>query len=191
MTEITRVPLQPIAKGSLAKLWIGIALVILLAAGVAWAAVPQGVSVTQLEAGNGGTPATGDVVFVDYVGKLADGTEFDRSQPSPFPPGMLPAGTPMLLEDGQLIPGFLQGLQQMQKGGKYRIEIPAALAYGETPPPGAPIPPNSDLVFEVTLNDFMSRAEVEARIQALQQQMMMQGQMPGAPSAAPAPPAGQ
>ena len=42
MTEITRVPLHPIAKGSLAKLWLGILAAIVFGAGLAWAAMPQG-----------------------------------------------------------------------------------------------------------------------------------------------------
>ena len=191
MTEITRVPLRPIAKGSLAKLWIGVILALLVAAGVAWAAVPGGVKVTELEAGNGTSPQIGDVVFIDYVGKLPDGKTFDQSQPSPFPPGILPPGTPMLLEDGQMIPGFVEGLQRTEKGGKYRIEIPSDLAYGDSPPPGAPIPPNSDLVFDVTVNDFMSREDAERRVQMLQQMMMQQqGGAPGAAQAPDSAPAG-
>ncbi len=187
MTEITRVPLRPIAKGSLAKLWIGVVLALLIAAGVAWAAAPQGVKVTELQAGNGAAPQMGDVVFIDYVGTLPDGTTFDKSQPSPFPPGILPPGTPMLLEEGQMIPGFLEGMQRTEKGGKYRIEIPADLAYGDSPPAGAPIPPGSDLTFEVTVNDFMSREDAERRVQMLQQMMMQQQQGGAEGSGAPAP----
>ena len=48
MTEITRVPLQPLAKGSLAKVWLGVGAAIVLAAGIAWAAMPPGVSVETI-----------------------------------------------------------------------------------------------------------------------------------------------
>ena len=109
MTEVTRVPLQPIAKGSLTKLWLGVIVAILLGAGLAWAAAPKGLSIDTVTEGTGASPKEGDVVFVKYVGKLADGTEFDRSQPLPIPPGLLPDGNPLLLEKGKLIDGFLTG----------------------------------------------------------------------------------
>ena len=181
MTEITRVPLQPIKKGSLTKLWIGVAAAILLGGGLAWAAVPKGAGLEIVTAGNGESPAMGDVVFIDYVGKLDDGTEFDRSRPLPIPPGYFPEGTPMLLEEGAIIPGFLDGLSKMQKGGKYVLTIPADQAYGAEPPPGSDIPANADLTFDVTVNDFMSRAEFEAKAQQLQALMgaMQQQQQQG------------
>lgn len=184
MTEITRVPLQPIAKGSLVKLWLGLIAAVLLGAGIAWAAVPGGVEVDTLTEGTGGTPGPSDVVFVKYVGKLANGTEFDRSKELPFPTnGLIPDGMPMQVSG--VVPGFAEGLQKMQKGGKYRVHIPSKLAYGATPPPGAPIPPNADLVFDVEMIDFMTEQEAQQRFQMLQQLMQQQqGQAgPGAPQA--------
>ena len=186
MTEITRVPLQPIAKGSLTKLWLGVAAAILLGGGLAWAAAPKGADLEVLTEGNGQSPQMGDVVFVDYVGTLDDGTEFDRSRPLPIPPGFFPEGTPMLLEEGALIPGFLDALTEMEEGGKYRLTIPGDQAYGAEPPPGSDIPPNADLTFEVELNDFMSRSEFEAKAQQLQA-MMGAMQQQQAPEGAPAP----
>ena len=61
MAEVTRVPLQPIAKGSVLKLWLGILAVLLIAAGLAWWAMPKGVEVTTLTAGSGAAPKDGDV----------------------------------------------------------------------------------------------------------------------------------
>lgn len=185
MTEITRVPLQPIAKGSLIKLWLGVIAAVVLGAGIAWASVPAGVEVETLTAGTGPSPSASDVVFVKYVGKLADGTEFDRSRELPFPTGgIIPDGMPMQVSG--VVPGFAEGLQKMQKGGKYRLFIPSKSAYGATPPQGAPIPPNADLVFDVELVDFMSEADAQRRFQVLQQ--MMQAQQGGQPNgAAPAP----
>ncbi|WP_341711111.1 FKBP-type peptidyl-prolyl cis-trans isomerase [Erythrobacter sp.] len=180
MTEITRVPLQPIAKGSLTKLWLGVIVAVLIGAGLAWAAAPKGLSVVTITEGTGASPKIGDVVFVNYVGKLADGTEFDRSQPLPIPPGLLPEGNPLLLEEGAIIDGFLTGILEMQKGGKYTLTIPADKAYGASPPPGSPIPPNADLVFEVEVVDFMSKADFQARAAAIQQ--MMQQQQGAAPT---------
>ena len=171
MTEITRVPLRPIKKGSLTKLWLGVVVAIGLAAGLAWSAVPKGLEVETLTEGTGRAPVMGDIMFIDYVGTLTDGTEFDRSRPSPFPPGVFPDGTPFPLEEGTMIPGFLDGLLQTRDGGKYRIEIPSDQAYGANPQPGSPIPPNADLVFEVEVKGILSREEAEAKLQQLQTMM--------------------
>lgn len=175
MTEITRVPLQPIAKGALTKLWLGLAALVLLGGGVAWAMLPAHVTVETVKAGEGPSPTEADVVLINYKGSLADGKVFDQQDRAVMP-----------LEG--VIPGFTQALEQMQKGGKYKVHIPASLGYGakET----GPIPANSDLDFEIELIDFKSRAEIEAQqrmIQQLQQQMQQQGGQPGAAAPAPEP----
>jgi len=186
MTEITRVPLQPIAKGSVAKIWIGVAAIALAASGVAYAAMPASVHVETLHAGAGESPTMADVALVNYKGTLPNGKVFDQQQQAVFP-----------LSD--VVPGFGQALQKMQRGGKYKVEIPAALGYGEKQ--AGEIPPNTDLTFEVELLDFKSRAEIEQQQRILQQlqQMQMQtqggagaapGGMPGAAGPAGAPPAG-
>ncbi|UYV15577.1 FKBP-type peptidyl-prolyl cis-trans isomerase [Porphyrobacter sp. ULC335] len=203
MTEITRVPIKPVAKGSLTKLWIGVILAVLVGAGLAWSAVPRGLSVDTEVAGTGPMPKIGEVVWVKYKGKLAaDGTMFDESQDIPLPvQGLFPEGTPFPLEEGATVPGFFQGLQKMQKGGKYTLFIPADLAYGATPPPGSPIPPNADLEFEIQVIDIMSRATFDRNLQILQQNMAAQmgqqgggapeGAPQGAPQQAPVPQPGQ
>lgn len=188
MTEITRVPIKPIAKGSLTKLWIGVILALLVGAGLAWAAVPRGLNVDTEVAGTGPTAAKGDVVFVKYKGKLAsDGTVFDESQDIPLPvPGIFPPGNPFPVEEGATIPGFFQGLQQMQKGGKYKLFIPADLAYGATPPPGSPIPANADLEFEIEVTAIMTRDTFERNLAILRQTMEAQmGKQGGVPGGAP------
>ncbi len=193
MTEITRVPIQPVAKGSLTKLWIGVILAILVGAGLAWAAIPRGLSVDTVVAGTGPTPKIGEVVWVKYKGSLAaDGTVFDESRDIPLPvQGLFPEGSPFPLEEGATIPGFFNGLQQMQKGGKYTLFIPAEQAYGASPPQGSPIPANADLKFDIEVVDIMSRATFDRNLQVLQQtmqaQMGQQGQQgqPQAPQAAP------
>lgn len=197
MTEITRVPIQPIAKGSLTLLWLGVIAAVLLAGWLAWAAMPKGVDVDVVAEGTGPSPAKDDVIFVRYTGKLEDGTVFDQSQDVNLPiPGMLPEGTPLPLS--RMIPGFAEGATQMKKGGKYTLFIPGDKGYGpegQTDQQGNQvIPPNADLTFEVELIDFMSEADFQRRIQALQQAMQMQqGQAPapGASQAIPAPPAPQ
>ena len=184
MAEITRVPLQPIAKGSLTKLWLGVIIAVLAGLAIAWSAAPKGVNVDVLVEGTGPNPGAEDVVFVKYVGKLADGTEFDRSQEIPLPvPGIFPEGNPLPLD--AMVPGFREGAMQMQKGGKYELFIPAELGYGDAPPPGAPIPAGADLFFEVELVDFMSREDFERRIGILQQAMQQQQPLQPAPQPAP------
>ncbi|MEQ5788983.1 FKBP-type peptidyl-prolyl cis-trans isomerase [Erythrobacter sp. NFXS35] len=192
MTEITRVPIRPVAKGSLTKLWIGVILAIAIGAGLAWAAVPRGLNVDTITAGTGPLPEQGDVLFIKYKGTLAsDGTVFDESRDIPLPvQGLFPEGTPFPIEEGATIPGFFEGLQQMQKGGKYTLFIPADKAYGAEPPPGAPIPPNADLEFEIEVVDVMSQQTFERNLGILQQTMQAQmGQ--GGPGGAPVPVPGQ
>lgn len=192
MTEITRVPIQPIARGSLTKLWLGVAAAVALGAGLAWAAMPKGVDVEVVAEGSGPSPSRADVIFVRYTGKLADGTVFDQSQDVELPiPGILPAGSPLPLS--RMIPGFAEGAVQMKKGGKYTLFIPGDKAYG---PEGQKdqqgnqvIPPDADLTFDVELVDFMSETEFQRRIQSLQQAMQMQQGGMGAPGAQPSPPA--
>ena len=194
MTEITRVPLRPIAKGSLAKLWIGVIVAVALAVLLAWSLAPKGVEVTVLEAGSGPSPSAGDVIFVNYTGKLEDGTVFDQSQPLPLPPqaqGLFPEGNPLPLDN--MIPGFVEGATKMQKGGKYQLRIPANMAYGDEektiPQPGEVVfPANSDLIFDVDMIDFMTRAEFERRVQVITQMMQQQGGMMGPADGAAPPP---
>ena len=165
MSEITRVPLQPVGKGSLTRIWIGVILALLIAASADWAVRYQGLVIETLKAGEGPSPTAGDIVLVNYVGHLASGKEFERAQRAAFP------------VDG-VIPGWSKGLQNMQRGGKYKLMIPAAMAYGaqeqKNPSTGeVVIPANSDLTFEVELLDFKSAAELEQRRQELQQRQQL------------------
>lgn len=187
MTEVTRVPIRPVAKGSLTKLWIGVVLAVLVGAGLAWAAVPRGLSVDTLAEGSGPMAKTGDVVFVKYKGMLADtGVVFDESREIPLPvQGIFPEGSPFPIEEGATIPGFFNGLQQMQKGGKYKLFIPAEQAYGAEPPPGAPIPPNADLLFEIEVVDIMSQETFDRNLAILQQAMQRMGQPQNGPQGEP------
>lgn len=179
MTEITRVPLQPIAKGALTRLWLGILAVALAAAGLAWFTAPAGVKLTTVREGSGPHPKPEDVVWVKYVGKLDNGKVFENTNDFPkFPvPGILPDGIPMLVERN--IPGFVEGLQKMQAGGKYTIHIPAEKAYGAEEKRNEQtgeidIPANSALNFEIEVVSIMSKEEAQQRIQVAQQKMMEQ-----------------
>lgn len=171
MTEITRVPLQPIAKGSLAKVWLGVAAAALAAAGLAWATVPAGVHVETVKAGSGPSPTTADVVLVKMKGTLDNGKVFQ------------PEGQGAL-DMQRVIPGFSKALTQMQKGGSYKVEIPASLGYGaqdqRNPETGeVEIPGGSRLNFDIQLIDFKSRAEIEQQQAMMQQLQQMQQQQGG------------
>jgi len=173
MTEITRVPLPPIAKGALPKLWVGIAAVALVAGGIAWTAIPISVDVQTITAGEGASPTNDDVALVNYKGTLADGTVFDEGKQAVFPLS-------------EVVPGFARALERMQRGGKYKVAIPAELAYGDKQV--GSIPANSDLTFEVELLDFRSRAEIEEQQRMLQQLQQMQMQQQGVPPHGAVPP---
>ena len=160
MTEITRVPLLPIAKGSKSKLWLGVFAALLAGGTVAAVARPQLVEVKTLQAGTGGHPGPNDVVMISYRGQLADGKVFDQSDRA------------MLPMQG-VIPGFTKALAQTQKGGKYKIFIPASMGYGARA--AGPIPANSDLTFTVEVVDFMDRGELEARQRMMEQLMRKRG----------------
>ncbi len=188
MAEVTRVPLQPIAKGSLTKLWLGVLVLVALALALAWWAMPKGLSVDTVVAGEGPAPTAESVVFMDYVGTLEDGTEFDRSPPvQPFPEELgVPQGYPMDL--AQMVPGFTEGMLQTREGGIYEIYIPSDQAYGDDPQPGSPIPPGADLTFEVTVYKVLTQEEFEElgmRVQMYMMQQQMDAQA-AAEGAAPA-----
>ena len=91
--------------------------------------------------GTGATPSESDKVTVHYHGTLLDGTVFDssvdRGQPATFPVN-------------GVIPGWVEALQLMNVGSKYKLYIPSDLAYGERGA-GEAIGPNATLIFEVEL----------------------------------------
>ena len=104
--------------------------------------IANGVRTLDVTAGTGTTLATGTQFTARYTGYLTNGTIFDSSTKS----GNL-SGT----VGSNLIAGFSAGLVGMKVGGVRRIDIPASQAYGANPPAGSVIPPNAELVFEVTL----------------------------------------
>ncbi|ROT15671.1 FKBP-type peptidyl-prolyl cis-trans isomerase [uncultured Muribaculum sp.] len=102
---------------------------------------PSGLQYEVLEEGTGKLPSAGDNVTVHYTGKLIDGTVFDSS---------VDRGAPATFGVTQVIPGWVEALQMMKEGAKWRLFIPSNLAYG---PNGAGniIGPNSTLIFDVEL----------------------------------------
>lgn len=99
---------------------------------------------TDITVGTGAEAVSGKKVTVNYTGTLkSDGSKFDSSydRNAPFS---------FNLGGGQVIKGWDQGVVGMKVGGKRKLIIPAALAYGEQSP-SPKIPANSDLVFEIEL----------------------------------------
>lgn len=103
----------------------------------------EGIYYTENKVGTGATPVDGQTVVVDYVGKFMDGKIFDQSNGQPFE---VPLG------QSKVIPGWEIAIKTMKKGGKTTFIIPSNLAYGEQG--GGPIPPNTPLVFDITLNEI-------------------------------------
>ena len=105
----------------------------------------SGLQYEVLKSGSGATPAATDTVRVHYVGTLLDGTEFDSS---------VRRGEPAEFGVNQVIAGWTEALQLMSVGSKYKLYIPARIAYGERGA-GQAIPPNAALIFEVELLDIV------------------------------------
>ncbi len=92
--------------------------------------------------GTGGNPTLSNTVKVEYTGYLLDGTKFDGTA----------AGAPIEFGLSQVILGWQEGIPLFQKGGKGKLVIPSALAYGSRAI--GSIPANSVLEFEVNLVDW-------------------------------------
>ena len=105
-----------------------------------------GLFTQDLAEGSGDAAAAGVAVRVHYTGWLPDGSTFDSSRDGePFN---------FALGAGRVIAGWDEGVAGMRAGGKRRLVIPPALAYGEGGYPGT-IPPNATLVFEVELIEII------------------------------------
>ena len=161
----TQVPLRPIKKGSLLKLWLAIALLALAGVGLAYAGTKpleklEELSVEIVTEGTGDPIRLEDGAMVIYEGRLKNGTVFDSSDGQSVP--MMPT---------RVIPGFRDALLQMRAGGTYEIAIPGEQAYGEEPPAGAPFQPNEDLYFTVTVD----RIERDVMRQLQQMQQLQEG----------------
>lgn len=105
----------------------------------------SGLQYEILTEGTGKVPAKTDKVRVHYTGSLIDGTVFDSS---------VKRGTPAEFPVTGVIAGWVEALQMMPVGSKWRLTIPHNLAYGERGA-GSSIPPFSTLIFEVELLDIV------------------------------------
>ena len=110
-------------------------------------ALPSGLQYKILTAGNGPKPKASDTVKCHYEGRLINGTVFDssirRNEPAEFPVS-------------GVIAGWVEALQLMPEGSKWKLYIPSDLAYGAQGA-GEMIPPHSTLVFEVELLEVLNK----------------------------------
>lgn len=102
----------------------------------------SGLQYEVIQEGTGAKPTAEDKVKVHYTGTLIDGTKFDSS---------VDRGEPITFPLGNVIKGWIEGLQLMSVGSKYKLYIPSELGYGAQGSGGGQIGPNEVLIFEVEL----------------------------------------
>ena len=107
--------------------------------------LPSGLQYEVIKEGNGKLAKATDQVKCHYEGTLIDGTLFDSS---------VKRGQPAVFGVNQVIPGWVEALQLMPEGSKWKLYIPSELAYGAQGA-GEMIPPHSTLVFEVELLEVL------------------------------------
>ena len=107
--------------------------------------LPSGLQYEVVREGNGRRPKATDRVRCHYEGTLIDGTLFDSS---------VKRGEPAVFGVNQVIKGWVEALQLMSEGAKWKLYIPSELAYGAQGA-GEMIPPHSTLIFEVELIEVL------------------------------------
>jgi FKBP-type peptidyl-prolyl cis-trans isomerase len=116
---------------------------------------PTNLSCVDSPAGTGAVLTAGETPNLTFTGYLYNsanaGTDYEGTI---FQPTYTGSSSPIGV--GAFITGFDQGLLGMQVGGTRILLIPAALAYGASPPTGSGIPANAALIFVVTLNSIAS-----------------------------------
>ena len=166
MSAVTAVPIRPLSKGSVLRLWLGLLLVILAAGALAWwgtnamqvVTTASGLRYQVVDEGQGDPITAADLVALRYRLRVGgpDGEVIQDSQQT---------GQPFVTSTQGAIRGFSEGLLLMREGGSYRLWIPPRLGYGNNVPPGAPFGPNDTLYFEIEVQQI-------ARGMAALQQMM-------------------
>ena len=102
----------------------------------------SGLQYEVITEGTGAKPSATDKVTTHYHGTLIDGTVFDSS---------VDRGEPATFPVNGVIKGWIEALQLMNMGSKWKLYIPENLAYGANPHPGGPIEPYSTLIFDIEL----------------------------------------
>ena len=123
MSAVTAVPLRPLARGSVPRLWLAVGLLVLVAAGLGWwgtrglqrNAMPSGVQYQVIREGSGDLISSADIVLVHFVGRHQNGEVFADTRREQQP---LQATT------DNFLPGVGEGLKLMRKGSVYRFWVP-------------------------------------------------------------------
>lgn len=192
---VTAVPIRPLKKGTVGKLWIALGLLALGAAALAWFGTrgfqpiktTSGVEVRTLRLGSGDMISDKDVAALHYklhVGSLAKPVIQDSRE----------QGQPFVTTTQGIYPGFADGLKRMRQGGRYVLTLPPGTHEQGPMPPGAPFTPQDALVFEIDVLQVEKGAAERylqmQQMQALQQMQQMQ-QQGGAGNETVPPPAGR
>lgn len=114
--------------------------------------LPSGLCYEIIQPGTGPNVTLSDTVTINYKGMLLNGQVFDSSEQQ---------GQPLRIEVDEAIPGWAEGMQMINKGGKIKLYIPPDLAYGDEGAGG--IPPASSLIFEIEVLDVTPTATAAAK----------------------------
>jgi FKBP-type peptidyl-prolyl cis-trans isomerase FkpA len=198
MSEVTAVPIRPLQRGTLIKLWLAIILLCLAGAALAWVGtrsqqeiiLPSGARYRVVAEGHGPAMTPADVAALRY--KL----HVDRLD-APVIQDSDESGQPFVTSVQEVFPGFADALVHMKAGGRYLLWLPPGTHVAGTAPPGAPFTPQNTLVFEINMLQIAAGMASQRQMQMMQQMMQQQqqgasgaGAPPGAGGEGAAPPAG-
>lgn len=177
MSAVTAVPIQPLPKGSVLKLWIGVAVLVAAGLALAWFGTrglqrertESGMQYQVVEAGDGPSITDADLVQFHLVARRPDGGIL-MSSLGREPLAGSSANSP--------IPAVGEALRLMRPGSRYRIWVPVRLAFQGTLPPEARLQPDDLVNFEIQVVNVLPGM-------AAMQSMMGGPGGPGGPGMAP------
>ena len=181
--SVTTVPIRPIARGSVLKLWLALAILTAAAIAFAWygtagqqvITTESGIRYRVLEDGSGPTVTPNDAVALRYklhVNRLDSEVVQDSDQ----------TGQPFVATTAMVYPGFGEALQKMRAGGSYVLWLPPGTHEQGQLRPGTPFTATDTLVFEIQV---VQVAEGMAPMLQMQRMQEMQRAMQGAEGAPP------
>ena len=193
MTTVTAVPIRPLARGAVLKMWIALILLLAAAGGLAWwgtkglqeVRLESGARYRVLTEGHGPAITSADAFALRYklhVGSLESPVIQDSDQ----------RGEPFVATTSDVYSGFGEALQKMRAGGRYLLWLPPGthVSAASPPPPGSPFSATDTLVFEIEVMQIAPGMASQLQMQRIQQMMQQQQQQgAGAPGGA-APPGG-
>ena len=191
--SVTAVPLHPLTKGTVAKLWIGLLIVVLMGVGLAWLGTrsqqyitaENGMRYRIVEAGEGNpvTPADIAMTELELLGPRGEVLQSTRESGRPAP--LMAQNTPTWL--APLVP-------ELRKGGSYQLFVPARDIFeGQPPPPDFPLQPGDTAEIRLRVVDIQREGVAQQQMQqqmqqqAMERMMQEQGGAPGGPGAGAAP----